>query len=168
MIPHGKVSSYNRGCRCSLCRSAASEYWREHRKAESYKESQRKYRNSELGKEYQRKYRQSLKGQDHDNHGTTTGYSAHSCRCDECRKAQKYWSIEYTYGLKPEEYDQILMSQSGLCAICKGSLADYSVIDHCHATGKVRGVLCSRCNSGIGKFKDSPDILSSAIRYLKF
>ena|ERR1700761_5539183 len=65
------------------------------------------------------------------------------------------------YGMTPEEYIAILQ---GGCQIC-GNTA--TAIDHCHATGRVRGGLCSSCNTGLGLFRDRPDLLRSAADYLE-
>lgn len=79
--------------------------------------------------------------------------------------------LKKQYGITPEIYDAMLCNQSGLCAICKDQLKDSRGfrphIDHCHATGKVRGLLCYACNSGLGHFRDSVTILTDAISYLK-
>lgn len=80
------------------------------------------------------------------------------------------------YGLLYEEVAVMLAEQDGGCAICNAPLTldnrdkpkgEHSHIDHCHATGKVRGVLCAACNLGIGKFKDDTALLKSAISYLE-
>ena len=66
----------------------------------------------------------------------------------------------------------LLLGQQGKCAICaailgpRGSLQK-PYLDHDHKTGKVRGWLCRRCNLGIGSFKDSPNLLEAAARYLR-
>ena len=78
------------------------------------------------------------------------------------------------YGITLEEYDRLFFLQSGRCAICggeetstiKGVVKRLSV-DHCHDTGRIRGLLCNSCNRGIGLLKDSVEVLSSAIEYLK-
>lgn len=70
------------------------------------------------------------------------------------------------YGITLEQYKTMLLLQKGLCAICK-SLMIRPGIDHCHKTKKVRGLLCSNCNLGIGIFKDSVQIMESAIEYIK-
>ncbi len=66
--------------------------------------------------------------------------------------------------------------QEGLCAICKNpetSLGSTKIkakrlaVDHDHITGKIRGLLCQRCNCGLGSFKDNPDLLKGAIEYLR-
>ena len=78
--------------------------------------------------------------------------------------------LKYLYGITPEDYDRILLEQKGVCAIC-GSDDPYDRwtrfhIDHCHSTGKIRGLLCSHCNHILGKANDDPSILLAAIQYL--
>jgi len=60
-----------------------------------------------------------------------------------------------------------LTEQDGYCIICFEKCDDVLVIDHCHITGKVRGLLCQQCNAGLGNFKDDPKRLEKAISYLK-
>ena len=71
-------------------------------------------------------------------------------------------------GITLEQYDQMLAAQKGLCAICEEP-PDHArlFIDHCHKTGKVRGLLCSVCNRGLGHFRDRVDLFLSAVSYLK-
>lgn len=76
------------------------------------------------------------------------------------------------YGINKEEYERLLATQSGVCAICKevdvgDSRYETFHIDHCHETGKVRGVLCAPCNRGLGQFKDRTDLLLKAAEYLE-
>ena len=82
------------------------------------------------------------------------------------------------YGMTIADYDIMLHSQNGLCAICgkpetakrhdkhNGEIRDMAV-DHCHETGKVRGLLCCNCNQGIGKLGDNIQTLKNAIAYLE-
>lgn len=72
------------------------------------------------------------------------------------------------YGLTEEKYNEILESQNGVCAICGNecSSGNNLSVDHCHETDKVRGLLCGKCNKGLGMFKDSIEILEKAIHYL--
>ena len=80
-------------------------------------------------------------------------------------------TIERTYGITLREYEQMYIRQNGTCAIChhpepvKSRL--FLAVDHDHKTGRVRGLLCSKCNTGIGMFEDQIGVLYSAIRYLK-
>lgn len=77
-----------------------------------------------------------------------------------------------TYGLSKDEYDKMVLKQNGKCYICKkkqplhinnGELN----IDHDHKTGKVRGLLCNSCNTGLGQFRDDRAALKRALRYLE-
>jgi len=110
------------------------------------------------------------------------GYTS---RCKECDRKdwskrkkpelQRAYKLQTNYGLSLEDYQSLLDKQGGLCAICKQTETSKSnvgkpknlAVDHCHTTGKVRGLLCHHCNTGIGKFMDKVDLLESAIKYLK-
>lgn len=74
--------------------------------------------------------------------------------------------LKQEYGLTLEGFDSLLVAQSGRCAIC-GAPMPAPVIDHDHGTGRVRKLLCSECNLGLGKFRDSPALLRAAHQYLK-
>jgi phage N-6-adenine-methyltransferase len=69
------------------------------------------------------------------------------------------------YGIDRDEFSRLFELQGGLCAICRVNPATH--IDHCHKTGKVRGILCHWCNVGIGLLGDSIPILRYAIEYLE-
>lgn len=73
------------------------------------------------------------------------------------------------YGLSEEQFQAMLAAQRGCCAICQTTLALDKTglhIDHDHSTGKVRGLLCGRCNAGIGHLGDSEENLWRAALYL--
>lgn len=74
------------------------------------------------------------------------------------------------YGISLAQYDMMLKAQDGKCAICKAPEIDQfkSVfhVDHCHTTGRVRGLLCRGCNHILGTVKDNPETLQRAISYL--
>ncbi|MFE1046333.1 endonuclease VII domain-containing protein [Streptomyces olivaceus] len=72
------------------------------------------------------------------------------------------------YGITLAQYNMILEAQGGVCAICKETChtGRNLAVDHCHATNRVRGLLCGHCNQGIGKFRDDPSRLMAAIDYL--
>lgn len=81
--------------------------------------------------------------------------------------------LKRNYGLTLEQYEQMRSAQGGLCAICgtgdpggRGGHVGSFVVDHCHDTGKIRGLLCHACNTGIGSLRDSVEVLASAIGYL--
>jgi hypothetical protein len=73
------------------------------------------------------------------------------------------------YGLTPEQYDEIFARQGGRCAICgttENGKRKYLSVDHDHETGQVRGLLCGRCNWGIGLLNDDPGIMLRAASYV--
>jgi hypothetical protein len=79
------------------------------------------------------------------------------------------WFKSYEKGFTWDSYDALWDSQKGMCAICSAELvwdAKSTHIDHCHDTSKVRGLLCSNCNQGLGSFRDSKDLLTKAVAYL--
>ena len=77
--------------------------------------------------------------------------------------------LRYIYGISLDEYDAMLDRQGGVCAICKKKPDEGKalVVDHCHVTGRVRGLLCGKCNSVLAFGNDDPDILCAAIAYLQ-
>ncbi len=102
--------------------------------------------------------------------------------CKECRNARereyrvgdrqrkkRLWGV---YKITLDDYNNMLIAQNNVCAICfnkntsgpwKGLLA----VDHCHKTGKVRGLLCDSCNRGIGQLKDDIELVKNAVGYLE-
>lgn len=107
-----------------------------------------------------------------------------SSHCIQCRKKadkkrrkipdrKKNQHLKHYYGITAQTYRQMEAEQDGVCAICKqpekailNGKTKHLAVDHCHATKKVRGLLCSNCNNAIGKFKDDINLLYSAIEYL--
>lgn len=100
--------------------------------------------------------------------------------CIDCgRKRHKNWdtkekqknrALKNAFNLSLEEYNKILQEQDYKCAICgsitpkgKGSFH----VDHCHASGMIRGLLCHYCNVGLGNFRDNIELLDKAKKYLK-
>jgi hypothetical protein len=82
------------------------------------------------------------------------------------------WSahLQRKYGITGEVYHSLLVSQGNACAICydktPGGRATRFHVDHCHSTGSVRGLLCSRCNQMIGYARNRPDLLKAGAEYL--
>lgn len=71
-------------------------------------------------------------------------------------------------GITPEEFVIMYEQQNECCAICKMQMEIMdNAIDHNHATGQFRGILCKQCNRALGMFRDSPKILKSAVKYLE-
>jgi endogenous inhibitor of DNA gyrase (YacG/DUF329 family) len=92
----------------------------------------------------------------------------------DSEKARDY-NRNYHYGIGTTEFEAILASQGGRCAICRTNewpgKDNKPHIDHCHKLGVrgqrvIRGILCTNCNQGLGRFKDSTDLLAAAIEYL--
>ncbi len=75
------------------------------------------------------------------------------------------WNLKTRYGLTPDDVDRMLTDQGGVCAICQGEMKRQCV-DHDHATGKVRGLLCHRCNIGL-PYVERADYRSAALAYLE-
>jgi hypothetical protein len=78
-------------------------------------------------------------------------------------------NLKKKFGLTLSQYDEMLSTQCGVCAICGGACATGRrlSVDHCHSTGKVRGLLCVRCNLTLGKMDDNPSILRAAADYVE-
>lgn len=104
-------------------------------------------------------------------------HQCRSCREDQRKQPGKSRSPEntlkyrlnYHYGITTEQYEQMLTDQNGVCKICKGpdnGPWNCFAVDHCHKTGRVRGLLCAKCNKGLGQFNDDPALLKSAAEYL--
>lgn len=102
-------------------------------------------------KEKQRAYRQTVEGKAKKNANSRKHY------------------IKNTYGLTEQQYSEMKAACSNKCAICGKSenLGKILSVDHCHATGKVRNLLCFRCNSVLGKVEEDCDLLAKMISYLE-
>ena len=80
------------------------------------------------------------------------------------------YGLNRMYGLSTDDYQSLLNKQRNGCAICKRSPDDNRRpldVDHSHTTGKIRGLLCMRCNRAMGMFQDNPKILIKAAQYLR-
>jgi len=89
---------------------------------------------------------------------------------NECKTCHASKQMRRSYGITLEEYDVMYEQQKGVCAICslpQTGRAERLCVDHNHETGKVRGLLCSHCNRGIGLLKDDYRILNRAASYLR-
>ncbi len=130
------------------------------RDAEKKREYQKAWweRNKERKREYARQYRAKHR--------------------ETIREAKRKWNASNperhrftNYRLRPAQIEEMRQVQGGRCAICPRML-DQSRrsgehVDHCHKTGKVRGLLCHHCNNILGKANDDVEILRSAIAYLE-
>lgn len=116
----------------------------------------------------------------HEWNGTGRGLRRRSKRdCVECKwlgdrtraergSARRNTYLLRTYGLTNDQYEMLLASQGGVCAICEEPPdTDRALsVDHCHRGGHVRGILCDRCNHAIGLMRDDPRIANKAVEYL--
>jgi hypothetical protein len=79
--------------------------------------------------------------------------------------------LEREYGITLDDYQKLVENQNGKCGICEKEVANSKrkglYVDHCHKSSKVRGLLCQKCNQGLGLFDDSIVFLAKAIQYLK-
>jgi hypothetical protein len=77
--------------------------------------------------------------------------------------------LKRRFGITFKKYDEMLKSQNGVCAICQSSCRSGKnlSVDHCHKTGKVRGLLCVDCNLGIANLKESQEIFKKAAEYVE-
>ena len=104
--------------------------------------------------------------------------------CNKCNaKRSKKWSLEnpekvkesrrktklkQKYGISVEEYDRMFKEQQGKCYLCNNEHSRRPLnVDHCHKTGKIRKLLCDKCNLALGLVDDSVELLENFIRYLK-
>ena len=90
-------------------------------------------------------------------------------------KGRKNRKLKNLYGINIEQYQEMLKEQNNLCAVCgnkesmvnsKSNKVQKLCVDHDHTTGKVRGLLCTACNKGLGILKDNPDIVLRGYNYL--
>ena len=139
----------------NMCKSCQSEWTKEFNKSSRGKELRKDW--NEKNVEKIERYR--------------TLYRNDTVKHEAYKKYQRdYWLLKQ-FGITPDDYKKMLEGQNGKCAIC-GAIESHSkghrlAVDHDHETGKIRGLLCHNCNVGLGNFKDSPDLIRSAIEYLK-
>jgi len=167
----------------SSCRSCEKEYGRLRYQTNSQykkntKSNSKKFRNNnpEYHKNYEYqptqeqldKYKEKSKTYYQDNKHEIKSYQAQYRKTDSCKNSK----LKHNYGITLDQYNQMVIDQDDKCLIC---LCNFSTtdksrkanIDHCHKTNKVRGILCHKCNTGIGLLNDNPDILKKAVIYLE-
>lgn len=156
---HGTVGMYKRhGCRCADCSKANREY----------------------SSDYKKRAKLGLVVKKTAQHGTIYMYRVHKCRCALCKAKNseytknyraKHWPRELAmrrykqYGVDVASFDLLLEKQSGVCAVCQEH--EPTCVDHDHATGKVRGLLCGHCNKALGFLRDNPITAELLTKYLK-
>ncbi|MFJ3719531.1 endonuclease VII domain-containing protein [Streptomyces sp. NPDC090057] len=99
-------------------------------------------------------------------HRNSTASDGLATRCKACRAVQgRQGHLKRHYGLTEAERDELVASQGGVCCICLAAVPAH--VDHCHETGRVRGVLCFSCNAALGQFKDQPEVIRRAAAYVE-
>ncbi len=89
-------------------------------------------------------------------------------RTKRARRSKHNTHLKKTYGITIDDYERILASQGGKCAICGGGTSKrHFAVDHNHGNGRIRGLLCARCNTGLARFMDKITNLRRAVRYMK-
>lgn len=104
-------------------------------------------------------------------------YCSRACKDNERLASGKNRDehLRRKYGISSEDYDRLLAEQGGGCALCgvrpeeltTGRFRNFLHVDHCHDTGRVRGLLCPEHNLLLGKFGDSPDMFRKVLAYLE-
>lgn len=123
-----------------------NSYSKEYQKKASFESEQRNY---EARQSYKKQYYQANK--------------------ERVLKDTRRNKLKRKYGITPEGYEIMFKKQKGVCAVCSKPQAGTSSlrVDHCHDTGLIRGLLCHKCNAGIGMLGDrSPNVVKAAA-YLK-
>lgn len=118
------------------------EYYKNHRDTSRKKQKEYYHKHKEEHKERRKEYARTHK-----------------------RQSKSYKLLLY-YGINIEQHEEMYRKQEGKCATC-GIYQDSLVVDHNHQTGKVRKLLCKKCNLALGYVNDDPDILRNMIAYLK-
>jgi hypothetical protein len=104
----------------------------------------KEYKKTERGKEAQKRYQAT----------------------DKYKIVNKSYRLKKLYNLTIEQYDEMISNRNGRCDIC-GIISKTKLhVDHCHATNRVRGLLCGSCNRALGLMKDNTQFLNNAIQYL--
>ena len=108
------------------------------------------------------------------------GYKRYCKTCNKKRKKeyyerypdeQKNRKLKRKYGITLDEYNLMFLKQQGNCLICsihQSILKRPLVVDHCHNTGKVRGLLCSNCNTALGLLKEDEEIIKNLLEYIGY
>lgn len=171
-----------KGCQTARARRWAAEHPQEHleamrryAKTDKYKATRKALRDRKRDeiraqrKDWYGRNREAISARRRERYQSDPEYRAESNRraresAAKNRSHQQARLREKLYGLTAAEHEAMLQRQQGRCAICKSAAA--LSVDHDHETGQVRGLLCPRCNHGLGNFRDDAEFLASAIGYL--
>jgi len=95
----------------------------------------------------------------HRNGGKRTGL------CEDCKVCRNKKIVEKRYNLEEGQLEQMKKDVDYKCELCNNETS--LAVDHCHKSGKVRGMLCAKCNTGIGQLNDDIELMKRAIKYIK-
>jgi hypothetical protein len=158
--PHHKDGNFNN--QCKKCVSKNTREWALNN-VERYKLRTREYylNNKEKTKARTKKWAQ--------NNRSRVNARANAYNRANPDKVRNH-GLKYKYGITLSEYNSLLLEQNSNCAICGINQSELNrplYVDHCHSTGKVRGLLCRKCNVSIGMLGDSIDLVEKSLIYLK-
>ncbi|RPF32182.1 recombination endonuclease VII [Streptomyces sp. TLI_185] len=146
----------------AYCRECAAEYYRQRQEAKG-----KKVREKVSVPPGHKRCPQCEEVKPHSewelNKSSSDGWASYCRACRAERNRVSYFKRKY--GLTPAELDALIEEQRGICCICLAAPAEH--VDHCHKTGRVRGVLCFSCNAALGQFKDRPDAIRRAAAYVE-
>lgn len=143
------------------------EYLRKKRLTGAYKAMQKKsshkwyLKNKETSKENSKSWHKR-------NLERSRKYKADWARKNREKKGRA-WELKSDFGITLDDYNKLFIKQNGNCAICginQSQLKSKLAVDHCHKTGRIRGLLCFNCNTNLGKWNDDIVILKRALNYL--
>lgn len=149
----------------NICRKCQSEYM-----AGLYADPEKREHKKAIGREYSRCPKVKAARKEYNQRSDVKERRRAGRKPDKVKN--RVYLLRGKFGMTMQQYDEMLAAQGGCCAICKdsqpgGPHKTHFMIDHDHGTGEVRGLLCSRCNTGLGQFRDNPKLLKAAIHYLQ-
>lgn len=116
--------------------------------------------------EYHREY--YLKNREKKKAASKAWKKANPKKARSYRKNETDLRLKRKFGISLDDYNLMFEKQQGLCAICNRPEKNKKLaVDHCHATGRVRGLLCSKCNQALGMLDDNIEFMRKAINYLQ-
>ncbi len=144
----------------------------EEARREKRREAKRAYRKAHPEKEIERRRRRrialGLPVSDREARRSKAYYEAHREELCEYKRSKHY---HRKYGITLDQFEETKQAQGGRCLICRTLFSLMRqlqpCVDHCHRTGKNRGILCRMCNTMLGSARDNPQILRAAIKYLQ-